>query len=225
MAVDPSCTICGAIVESSSRISGTVLKLVQFGEQHYLLEDFLSTNLRNKLIFDSDFTVVDSVIQQSKRKLRETMNALWSRTVPSLARVNRNIQWEPPPKDWFKINKDGDYRLNSGLVTCGGVIRNLLGERVLCLSKIIGCCSIFNAELRGIYEVEFGIGACFVYDLSHVTALIRRNWRIILRYSPREGNGIVNCLANLTWNLPEGVRTFYQPPAETLAALHKDILM
>ncbi|XP_039062992.1 uncharacterized protein LOC120207625 [Hibiscus syriacus] len=137
MAADPSCTICGAAVESSSHIfrdcieARSVWNIVVKPE---LIDDFLSidlvnwieTNLRhptyypidaenweilfglviwnlwmrrNRMIFDRGFMVADSVLQQSKRLLRETVSALMTQetwTAPRLARVNRNIQWKPP---------------------------------------------------------------------------------------------------------------------------------
>ncbi|KAE8685696.1 hypothetical protein F3Y22_tig00111095pilonHSYRG00679 [Hibiscus syriacus] len=173
---------------------------------------------RNKLIFDSNLTPVESVYQQIKKMLFETMNALRvqeSWTAPSLARVNPTIQWEPPPLDWFKINMDGACRWNSGLATCGGVIRNHLGEWVLGLSKTIGCCFALDAELWGIYKAM----------IPHVTALIKRSWMIMFRYIPRQGNGVADYLDKLAWSLPSAVRTFHQPPAKTLSAFHKDNVM
>ncbi|KAK8609377.1 hypothetical protein V6N13_061826 [Hibiscus sabdariffa] len=56
-----------------------------------------------------------------------------------------------PPIGWVKLNCDGTYRAGDGTTSCGGVFRDSKGAWLYGFFKFIGCCSIVEAELWGIF--------------------------------------------------------------------------
>ncbi|KAK8672776.1 hypothetical protein V6N13_111137 [Hibiscus sabdariffa] len=55
--------------------------------------------------------------------------------------------WILPPTGWFKLNCDGSRLPNSGVATCGGVVRNDLGDWIIGYSKMLCECSVIEAKL------------------------------------------------------------------------------
>lgn len=54
--------------------------------------------------------------------------------------------------DHIFLNTDGAVQLNSGNVTVGGVVRDVNEDWIFGYNRHIGRCSIFYAELWGIFE-------------------------------------------------------------------------
>ncbi|KAF7808415.1 reverse transcriptase [Senna tora] len=64
------------------------------------------------------------------------------------------VNWQTPPKGWWKINIDGSCFTPSDDIVAGGVIRDHCGNWILGFSKYIGVGSILCAEL---WSVLFGL--------------------------------------------------------------------
>ncbi|CAL1413606.1 unnamed protein product [Linum trigynum] len=47
---------------------------------------------------------------------------------PPLPRTEALIGWKPPASGWMKLNTDGAARMNSGVATTGGILRNSFGD-------------------------------------------------------------------------------------------------
>ena len=58
--------------------------------------------------------------------------------------------WLIPKQDWLKLNCDG-LVLHSGKASCGGLLRNALGEFLTGFAANLGTCPITMAEVCGAY--------------------------------------------------------------------------
>lgn len=43
----------------------------------------------------------------------------------------KKVIWQPPYRDWMKVNYDGAYVYETNTSSCGGIFRNNFGELVL----------------------------------------------------------------------------------------------
>ncbi|KAE8705060.1 hypothetical protein F3Y22_tig00110430pilonHSYRG00193 [Hibiscus syriacus] len=105
---------------------------------------------RNNLLFNSSYRAEELVLQQSTRPTFEAVHALALRDALKgfcNAHVQRNKSWATPPRDWLKMNRDGSHRVDTGLPTCGGVVRDHEGAWLSGFTKSIGYCSVLDAEL------------------------------------------------------------------------------
>lgn len=71
---------------------------------------------------------------------------------PTTSTSIQHVRWLFPPEGWFKVNTDGASKGNSGMVGCGGVLRDDQGRWVSGFDMNIGYCSAFRAELWGILK-------------------------------------------------------------------------
>ncbi|KAK8653119.1 hypothetical protein V6N13_127134 [Hibiscus sabdariffa] len=65
--------------------------------------------------------------------------------------TNRPSSWLPPPLLWFKLNSDGARHKVSGFASCGGLIRDNMGQCIHGFVKFIRICSVVEAELWGLF--------------------------------------------------------------------------
>ncbi|KAL4359579.1 hypothetical protein AHAS_Ahas08G0091500 [Arachis hypogaea] len=65
-------------------------------------------------------------------------------------RIERNVQWNPPPAGWIKLNSDGTTQGNLGTIGCGGILRDEEGRWIAGFSHKIGVGTAFMAELCGV---------------------------------------------------------------------------
>lgn len=65
---------------------------------------------------------------------------------------------------YVKVNVDG-ARNNQGLSGCGGIIRDASRRWIIDFTKFVGCGSVLNAELWGIFE---GINMALQQGFMHV---------------------------------------------------------
>ncbi|KAL4299362.1 hypothetical protein AHAS_Ahas17G0093300 [Arachis hypogaea] len=62
-------------------------------------------------------------------------------------RIEVQVAWKPPMKNWVKVNTDGASRGNPGQAGCGGMVRNELGRWVAGFIANLGNCTTFQAEI------------------------------------------------------------------------------
>ena len=117
----------------------------------------------------------------------------------------------------------GPLKDNLGRATCGGVLKNHLGNWIISFTKNLGICSTYVAELWGIVkglqlawqkgfrnmilEVDLGNLISKLQDRKKNEAelslylqclsLLERSWQVKLKHTPREGNNAANWMANL----------------------------
>ncbi|KAE8672556.1 hypothetical protein F3Y22_tig00111837pilonHSYRG00277 [Hibiscus syriacus] len=110
---------------------------------------------RNHLLFDPSYVAEDSVLQNGRRLTMVALNALSMQSDQRTNmgnRANRKECLKLPPKGSLKINTDGSRLPATGLSSCGGVIRNHVGDWISKFSKFIGICFTIDAKLWGIFE-------------------------------------------------------------------------
>ena len=81
------------------------------------------------------------------------------------AKVKIQVQWQPPPTNWFKLNSDGSSMGNPGLVGGGGLIRNKRGEWIKGYARAIGITTSVAAKL---WALRDGIRLCSTLKLPAV---------------------------------------------------------
>ncbi|KAE8693055.1 hypothetical protein F3Y22_tig00110819pilonHSYRG00250 [Hibiscus syriacus] len=194
--------------------------------------------LRSKYKWQSGLP--DSIMR--KRLCFEANRALASTMSRSQTyrQVNRIVLWSPPPPNWCKMNTDGSRKAGNGFATCGGVLRSSNGDWLVGFSKVIGICSIVEAELWGIYEglshawnrgerqvmVEADSveviqmlqrktkRGSFLSLLDRVLELLNREWNVTLRYVNREANKVADKLARIAAGRGYSQSIFHSPPLE-----------
>ncbi|KAK8537856.1 hypothetical protein V6N12_044002 [Hibiscus sabdariffa] len=62
------------------------------------------------------------------------------------------VHWQRPPEGWHKLNTDGAVCVDSGMASCGGVLRTDAGGWVIGFSKRLGICTVLEAELWVVFE-------------------------------------------------------------------------
>ncbi|KAE8686784.1 hypothetical protein F3Y22_tig00111027pilonHSYRG00108 [Hibiscus syriacus] len=105
---------------------------------------------RNRRLFDPDYFEHEYVLEKSRRLTLEATRALdsaLSMFQPSHRSSTMSDIWHPPPHNWCKVNTDGSRNVENGLASCGGVIRSSNGGWMFGFSKVVGVCSIVEAEL------------------------------------------------------------------------------
>ncbi|CAN1126038.1 Putative ribonuclease H protein At1g65750 [Linum perenne] len=142
-----------------------------------------------------------------------------------------DIHWDPGPEGWVVLNSDGSaYRL-TGRATAGGLVRDSEGRGMLAYSMNLGRCSITRAEMRGAIEglrrawdaghrnvilrVDSRAAISLLTSESETPHqhtmesmefqdLQRRDWRLVVEHTFREGNRAADFLASLGYGYPFG---------------------
>jgi ribonuclease HI len=160
------------------------------------------------------------------------------------------VGWKCPQVGWVKLNSDGACR-KDGRSGCGGVIRGSDGEWLGGFAKYVGRCSVFVAELWGVYEglkyvknmgftaVEVNVDSLAVVEAlkrktkSNVTggALINRirqimnlDWEVDVQHAYRESNQCADALANEGCSLCEETQFFEECPPQMNHLVTADML-
>ncbi|CAN1728919.1 Putative ribonuclease H protein At1g65750 [Linum perenne] len=145
------------------------------------------------------------------------------------------IAWDPGPDEWVTVNTDGSVLRNPNRAAAGGIIRTSDGHALGDFVAILGSCSVTRAELHGAVlglELAWSKGCRLVevqLDSRAVISLLlqtdeplhqhalevlafqdlcRRDWIVRLRHTYREGNKVVDFLANHGHDFPYGVHLF-----------------
>ncbi|XVF79090.1 hypothetical protein PTKIN_Ptkin14bG0191400 [Pterospermum kingtungense] len=121
---------------------------------------------RNEKVFNNKVLEFSQVIDLIKLKLSHWIKAKWPHisfldmwccpTGVSLGKkkkmVRVDISWAYPHIDSVKFNVDGSATGKPGPVDIGGVLRNHLGDDVVCFSNFIGVEELNMAEMLAIRE-------------------------------------------------------------------------
>ncbi|XP_031108687.1 uncharacterized protein LOC116013175 [Ipomoea triloba] len=67
-------------------------------------------------------------------------------------KVQRLIRWTKPPDGWTKMNIDGSRDTLTGHASCGGLLRDVIGNWLLGFKAKVGHCSIEEAEAWSILK-------------------------------------------------------------------------
>ncbi|CAA7030525.1 unnamed protein product [Microthlaspi erraticum] len=165
-------------------------------------------------------------------------------------RIEREIRWEYPIQDWWKVNTDGASRGNPGLATAGDVLRDANGAWVGGFALNIGICSAPLAELWGVYyglnlawerrvprlilevdsEVVVKILHAGINDAHPLSFLARlcygffsSDWIVRIKNTYREANQVADGLANYAFSLPLGFHLFTSATSEISGLLLEDV--
>ncbi|MBA0820130.1 hypothetical protein Gohar_022159, partial [Gossypium harknessii] len=59
-----------------------------------------------------------------------------------------------PPKisNWIQLNSDGVVKDSTGIATIGGILRDKYRSWIIGYNRLVGTCSILDADLWGIFE-------------------------------------------------------------------------
>ncbi|KAL4336249.1 hypothetical protein GQ457_07G029660 [Hibiscus cannabinus] len=154
------------------------------------------------------------------------------------------VEWAPPEQGWVKLNTDGARHATSGMASCGGVLRDHLGEWILGFSKFIGVCSVIDAELwgvlvglesawsRGFRRIVIETDSLDVFRLlqsdnhsqqrlsllMHLNRLRHQDWIVKVQHIVREENRVADSLAKTTSSTGFHV-IYYDLPPPTVVRL------
>ncbi|CAI0550119.1 unnamed protein product [Linum tenue] len=138
-------------------------------------------------------------------------------------KTSEQINWNPPPAGWVRVNTDGSVRQPGSQAAAGGLIRDELGRCTGAFTANLGSCTITRAELIGAFH-----GLKLAWDQGHkkvklqldsstairmitigeeqqqryytiirqLRDLINRNWEVQVSHTFREGNKTADFLAN-----------------------------
>ncbi|CAN1779199.1 Putative ribonuclease H protein At1g65750 [Linum perenne] len=142
-----------------------------------------------------------------------------------------DIHWDPGPEGWVVLNSDGSADQLTGRATAGGLVRDSGGWGLLAYSMNLGRCSITRVEMRGAIEglrrawdaghrnVILRVDSRAAISLltresetphQHTMEsmefqdLQRRDWRLVVEHTFREGNRAADFLASLGYGYPFG---------------------
>ncbi|XP_050216415.1 uncharacterized protein LOC126667478 [Mercurialis annua] len=190
---------------------------------------------RNNLVFKNDRRSSDAIVMMINQMVNFTIKAQQFAMLsnPGLGpKVEHLIGWDPPPPNWLKLNSDGAVRGPTNRAASGGVARNSSGEWMFGYSRLIGRCSVLQAELWGaldglnlawsrghkqvILEMDskLAVDAITNEDLTinantnllwAIRDLLKRNWHIQVCHIYREGNRCADRLANIGFSHPLGL--------------------
>ncbi|KAK5787192.1 hypothetical protein PVK06_041845 [Gossypium arboreum] len=154
-------------------------------------------------------------------------------------------------KERVFLNTDGVVQLDTGFAAAGGIVRDKDGNWIAGFHRFIGKCSVFDAELWGIFDglrlvqkrghnqviilsdsLEVVKAITESSSTSSNSALIRRihtmlsqETRWILRFILREQNQVTDCLAKQALIEKANMQVFEAPPEWSCGFIDRDRLM
>ncbi|KAE8696542.1 putative calcium-binding protein CML28 [Hibiscus syriacus] len=178
---------------------------------------------RNGRIFDPDYFEHESVLEKSRRLTLEANCAMES-SLPMFQFSHRpctiHDAWQPPPHNWCKINTDRSHNIGSGFASYGGVFRSSNGGWMFGFSKLIGICSIVEAELWGIHEGLFhgwNLGERLITVETDSLDAVR-----MLKHISRNANKVTDKLAKIAATRGEVHMVFSTPPLEGIDIVRQE---
>ncbi|KAL0004149.1 hypothetical protein SO802_011710 [Lithocarpus litseifolius] len=118
-----------------------------------ILQDWLIYNVwliwksRNQTIFRKKNTnpkLASEILSQAM----EYTHCVSSPRPPSYKSI-QSFGWERPPEGWMKLNTDGSSVHNSGLVGCGGVVRDENGRWIAVSREALGSLAALQLSFGG----------------------------------------------------------------------------
>ncbi|KAK9001162.1 hypothetical protein V6N11_082953 [Hibiscus sabdariffa] len=168
-----------------------------------------------------DFTI-RSVYAYCALSMTDNPNPLWRILAEDsvFARL-ADVRWEVLPIQWCKLNVDGACDPGTGRASCGGAIRNDLGQWMIEFSRQLGICSSLEAEMWVILDGLLCAWSIRVANLilesdckkalqiidkarsssrrtpivDHILRLLDMPWVVRFGFIPREGNVIADGMA------------------------------
>ncbi|CAN1785082.1 Putative ribonuclease H protein At1g65750 [Linum perenne] len=189
---------------------------------------------RNERIFSDSRASTAAIAIRSANWARQIKVALERDNVAFGDGVSRrlvDVHWDPGPEGWVVLNSDGSADRRIGRATAGGILRDSEGRGLLAFSMNLGRCSITRAEMRGAIEglrrtwdaghrnvilrMDSRAAIALLTNASetpHQHAmeafefqdLQRRDWRLEIEHTFREGNRTADFLASLGYDYPFG---------------------
>ncbi|ONI01039.1 hypothetical protein PRUPE_6G118100 [Prunus persica] len=159
------------------------------------------------------------------------------------------LHWSPPCAGWFKINVDGSCMGELGAISAGGIIRNDAGVWVKGFVTKLGCGSILEAELWGVFrgllltwnegirriqmECDSLTAVSLIngetgtnHPLSSIIHcckdLLLRDWECTIYHIYREQNSAADHMAHLGQNSSLGFHVIDLPPPSIVSLLAND---
>ncbi|KAK9003126.1 hypothetical protein V6N11_060693 [Hibiscus sabdariffa] len=129
---------------------------------------------------------------------------------------------------------DGSWVVSIRFATCGGVIWNNVGGRLLGFNLLfVGICSILEAELWGAVEglMLAWVDGVQVVLLNSLRELLNRDWVVYVRRIRRSANMIADGMAKLAQNTSVSsfrdvkffTQVFSMPHDEVVYLVHDDV--
>jgi len=173
---------------------------------------------RNQFIFDNDFLKpIDPllVIMRNWKSLMQIQD-------DSLTNEGTSISphWQPPPTDWVKLNVDGALTVAHSIAGCGGVIRDHSGSWIVGFKRVLGSCTVIEAEQWAVYKglkLAWDLGfkkiilesdaknvvnmlMCSNFNrcsllVSQIQKMMTLDWELKIQHISREQNHLADALA------------------------------
>ncbi|KAK8593727.1 hypothetical protein V6N12_045802 [Hibiscus sabdariffa] len=154
--------------------------------------------------------------------------------------------WINPEPGWLCLNVDGAVSLNTGKVSIGGLLRDLVGNFIFGFSKFIDCTNSLHAELWSLlvdlqlawaYGVNFlqvqtdckkvlqllqdpHVDSCSISLVRSIRQLWRKAWFIDLTWTSRSSNKAAKLADHSSFDMS----FLSNPPAELHDTLTADNL-
>ncbi|KAE8684745.1 hypothetical protein F3Y22_tig00111105pilonHSYRG00339 [Hibiscus syriacus] len=204
------------------------------------LEEFLSMEIKKWIHVNPKKHETSKTIPYAIEQEHEATRRCHRREVGSAV-------WKAPPIGLIKVNSDGSTKVNCGLASCGGVVRNSEGEWLVGFKKFLGMCSILEAEFWGIYvgllcAWNIGLRKVIVKNdnvnvsntlqgikqtsislmiVDHIKCLLDREWEVRFNHVLRSGNKVADLLAkDVSPDITE-TRILHYPPHEVIVLLNE----
>ncbi|KAK8483501.1 hypothetical protein V6N11_065382 [Hibiscus sabdariffa] len=171
-------------------------------------------SLRCSRILDEDFLEREGIYDRGCRLLAEC-ESTFGVTVAPARELHRRQRWVGSARGWVKLNVDAAVGAAVGATddraSVGGVIRDANGEWMFGFSRFVGRCPVLLAELWAVLD---GLRHAWAVNYRRVELETdnKEDWVVVVKYAPRECNGVADSLAALGRDSGWQGSTFSVPP-------------
>ncbi|KAK9036128.1 hypothetical protein V6N11_078144 [Hibiscus sabdariffa] len=206
---------------------------------------------RNSRIFEPEDVRWESILVQGRCMQQESIVANRSavrENVQSASVPRCEVRWQQPAVGWHKLNTDGAVCVESGMASCGGVIRTDAGGWVIGFSKRLGIYTALEAELWGVLEgllsawsvgiprlvlevdsldavrlIQQGqAGYRSLSLVNYIVELLSRRWEVRVEHVLHEGNKLADGMTKIVHDIDFLCHRFFDPWVRLLSLLHMD---